>query len=144
VGTVSALTLVSPDPNGVALTLNALTDVTELVRNGGGAITVDAAQASPTDLAPGTASAIILGIDGITGPRGPIGPPGPAGDGGIMRWHQAVAAAVWTIVHGLGFYPAVSTTDTAGTQVYGDVRYPDENTVQITFGLAFAGYANLS
>lgn len=84
------------------------------------------------------------GPPGPEGPEGPRGPAGPSGATGVFRYPQAAPSAQWTIVHGLGFYPAVTTTDTAGTQVYGDVTYLDDNTVQISFGLAFAGYANLS
>lgn len=91
-----------------------------------------------------TIALTVEGQIGPPGPRGPAGPPGPPGAGVIFRWNQAAPATVWTVPHDLGFYPSVSTTDTAGTQVYGDVLYLDENTVQVTFGLAFAGYANLS
>jgi hypothetical protein len=136
----AAITLdLAGEPAG-SITLDAELDqiVEESVVAGG--ITLDAHPGSVTTVT-GTYGAITLEVDGCSGPPGP---PGPAGDGGILRWHQAAAADVWTIPHGLGFYPAVSTTDTAGTQVYGNVLYPDENTVQVTFGLAFAGYANLS
>jgi hypothetical protein len=109
----------------------------------GGGITLDAHPGAVSNLAPGTASVIVLDIDGCFGPPGPQGPPGSPGSG-TFRYTQTIAAAVWTIVHGLGFYPNVVTTDTAGTEMIGDVRYVDINTVEIAFSSPLAGYANLS
>lgn len=54
---------------------------------------------------------------------------------------QAVPAAVWTANHGMGKHPAVAVVDSAGGTVYGDIRYLDANTVEITFSGAFAGFA---
>lgn len=143
-GTASAVTLVSPAPSGVALTLNALAEVTQLHTNGGGGLTVDVSRASPADVAPGTASAVILGIDGIPGPRGPAGPPG-AGTGGFYRHSQTIAVDTWLVAHLLGFNPNVSVTDTAGSLVYADeVVHIDVNTLQLTFSEPLAGAAFLS
>lgn len=82
-----------------------------------------------------------------SGPPGPPGPSGPAGAdgadglGGVYIHEQDVPAAVWTINHNLGHYPNVTTMDTAGTQVEGDVLYQDLNTTIIDFGVAFSGKA---
>lgn len=57
---------------------------------------------------------------------------------------QAEAATVWTIGHGLGFYPNVTVVDTAGTMVEGDVHYDSKTQLTITFSAAFAGQAYLS
>jgi hypothetical protein len=57
---------------------------------------------------------------------------------------QDVASAVWTIHHNLGRYPQVTVVDSAGTEVFGDLQYIDNNTVQATFGGAFAGRAYLT
>lgn len=78
-------------------------------------------------------------------PRGDTGPQGPAGlDTGFYRHNQGSPAAVWNINHNLGFYPAVSVQDSAGSVVYGDVQYIDTNNVTVTFEAAMGGYANLS
>lgn len=55
--------------------------------------------------------------------------------------NQSVAAAVWTVTHGLNKYPSVVTVDSANTEVIGGIRYIDLNTVELTFSSAFAGKA---
>lgn len=88
------------------------------------------------------------GLTGPTGPQGPqgeTGPPGPAGvDSGSYRHVQSVPAATWTIQHNLGYRPAVSVEDSAGTVVYGEINYTDENNLTLTFRAPFGGAANLS
>lgn len=59
-------------------------------------------------------------------------------------WFQSTAASVWTITHNLGFYPQVTTVDSTGHEVVGDVTYIDVNTVQVTFSGSFAGSAFMS
>ena len=82
----------------------------------------------------------------LGGRRGPAGPPGAGGDGAsaVYRHHQAAPAPAWTVSHDLGYYPAVTVTDSAGSVVEGDVDYVNENALIITFSVAFGGYANLS
>lgn len=58
--------------------------------------------------------------------------------------NQSVAAAVWTVAHGLNKYPAVVTVDSANTEVIGGIKYIDLNTVELTFSSAFAGKAYLN
>lgn len=57
---------------------------------------------------------------------------------------QDTAVTTWTINHNLGYYPSVTVVDSAGSEVVGDVTYPDANTVTATFGGAFGGRAYLS
>lgn len=57
---------------------------------------------------------------------------------------QGVPSAVWTIAHGLGKFPAVTVTDSAGSAVHGDIEYLDANTVRLTFRSAFGGLAYLN
>lgn len=65
--------------------------------------------------------------------------------GGTTYTHdQAVAAATWTVAHGLGRYPSVTVVDSAGTMVFGEVNYLDANTVQLDFSTAFSGKAYLN
>ena len=51
---------------------------------------------------------------------------------------------IWTVVHLLNKYPSVTVFDSAGTIVFGNIRYIDLNTVELSFGEAFAGKAALN
>lgn len=57
---------------------------------------------------------------------------------------QATAAEVWTVVHNLGYRPAVSTFDTNGDPVVGQPAHIDANSLSISFATAVAGRAYLS
>ena len=59
-------------------------------------------------------------------------------------YSQDVASNIWLINHGLGYYPAVSVTDSAGKLVIGGVQYIDINTIQISFSAGFSGKVYLS
>lgn len=84
------------------------------------------------------------GQDGAPGPPGPQGPPG-SGSGGTGEVHvQSFPATVWTITHGLGYYPAVNTFDTTGDEIEGDVKHPSLNQVVITFSALVSGVTYLS
>jgi hypothetical protein len=71
----------------------------------------------------------------------------PSGNGGAdapsFLWNQPTASDTWPITHGLGYYPAVTIIDTAGTVLMGTLSYPDLNTLVISFSAAFAGSATL-
>lgn len=69
--------------------------------------------------------------------------PSTPGDSSYVH-HQTPAASVWTIVHNLGKYPAVETSDLARNEIYGDVDWVDLNTVTVTFAGAVDGYAYLN
>lgn len=70
--------------------------------------------------------------------------PGPAPILGY-RHLQTLPAAVWTIVHHLGFRPAgVQVSDEQGNPVEGVVTHPDLNQTVITFSVPLAGIADLS
>jgi hypothetical protein len=56
---------------------------------------------------------------------------------------QAVAAAVWTINHNLGFRPNIITFDTSNEEIIGDVQSSPTTSV-VTFSRAFAGNATAS
>ena len=90
-----------------------------------------------------------VGQPGPQGEPGPPGPPGPPGStsvvGTIAYIHtQNDPLDTWLVSHNLGFFPAVSIVDSADTVVEGQVRYVDENNIEITFGSAFGGRAYLS
>jgi hypothetical protein len=96
----------------------------------------------------------LVGPTGATGPQGPEGPPGPTGPQGpggagaqtlAYRHVQPTASAVWTITHGLSFYPNISVVDSSGREVVpGAIDYVSSATVQLTFSAAFGGEAYLS
>jgi hypothetical protein len=99
-----------------------------------------------TIVAARTATGLEVYLGGRPGPRGPRGPAGSggAGGGGFYRHHQAAPATAWVIAHGLGYRPAVTVEDSAGSVVTGDVAYVDDDTLTVSFASAFGGYANLS
>lgn len=57
---------------------------------------------------------------------------------------QATAAATWTINHYLGRYPSVTTVDTNGYSIEGNVRYVNANQITVEFNPAVAGTAYLN
>lgn len=81
------------------------------------------------------------GIDGATGPTGATG---PSGGGGNFTFPQAVPASVWIINHGLSFNPQVTTLDSTGQEVEGDVVYTSSTQIVVTFSAPFSGVAYLS
>ena len=54
---------------------------------------------------------------------------------------QAIADKTWLVKHNLDKYPAVTVIDSANTVIIGDIKYIDENTLQIMFSSAFTGRA---
>lgn len=80
---------------------------------------------------------------GKMGLQGPKGDPGASGDK-TFDYAQPTSSASWTIAHGLGKYPSVSVVDSAGSQIFGSVKYLDLNTVRIDFSLPFSGSAFLN
>ena len=57
---------------------------------------------------------------------------------------QLAPASVWTINHGLAKFPAVAVVDSGGTVVEGDVSYPSDGTVVVSFSAPFGGVAYLN
>jgi hypothetical protein len=76
------------------------------------------------------------------GAPGPTGPAGPTGAG--LTIDVPVASATWTLAHGLGANPNVTTVDTTGRMIEGDVSYPDPDTAVVEFTAAVAGSAYIS
>jgi hypothetical protein len=54
---------------------------------------------------------------------------------------QGPPAAVWSVAHNLGKYPAVEVVDTGDSVVLPSVHYLDVNNVQLTFGSPTSGKA---
>ena len=61
-----------------------------------------------------------------------------------FTYTQSPASAQWNIQHNLGKNPSVSVADSAGTLVFGEVNYVNDNNLTITFISAFAGVAYLN
>lgn len=57
---------------------------------------------------------------------------------------QGEASDVWMIEHNMGRYPSVTVVDSAGSAVFGDVAYTNENQLTVTFSVAFSGKAYLN
>lgn len=86
-----------------------------------------------------TEEIISLEVVGQVGPRGPAG-----ASSGFFRFHQATPVLQWSFVHDLPYPPAITVVDTAGSALYGDLLYIDDQTIQIDFSVPTAGYAYLS
>jgi hypothetical protein len=57
---------------------------------------------------------------------------------------QSEASDAWTIEHNMGRHPSVTIVDSAGSAVFGDVTYTNENQLTVTFSVAFSGKAYLN
>jgi hypothetical protein len=57
---------------------------------------------------------------------------------------QASASMEWVITHPLGGNPSVTVVDTAGTVVFGEVKYDSATQVTVIFTVPFSGYAYLT
>lgn len=78
----------------------------------------------------------------VPGPAGPPGPPGPPGPLSQHYEHdQASAASVWTITHGLGYWPHVTFWNRSGKQLQPGVENVDNFVVKAYFTNLTAGYA---
>lgn len=74
-----------------------------------------------------------------------LGAPGPRGSTlSAYRHSQGVASAVWVIDHGLGYRPNVTVLDSSGREVVGELDYPSDTRVIVTFAAPFGGEAYLS
>lgn len=89
-------------------------------------------------------SVLEVGTQGPTGPQGATGATGaqgPQGDPGIdLTYSQAFTASASVVVtHNLGKYPSVTVVDSAGDEVFGDVRHDSANQLTIDFAAPFSG-----
>jgi hypothetical protein len=76
----------------------------------------------------------------VAGLRGPAGRSGTNG-GETFQFEQEDPSAVWTVPHNLQRRPSVMVTDLAGDAVISDIRYIDDNIIQIMHGRPVAGFA---
>lgn len=95
---------------------------------------------------PATSGVIEIITPGPSGPQGDVGDKGETGPTGPSPMYDQVFAVpemVWVVIHPLETKPVVTTVDQNGEEIIGDVAFPDNSTVIITFGLPFAGTARL-
>lgn len=95
---------------------------------------------------------LLPGVPNQRGPRGPKGDTGPQGEPGIdgttvtiaYTHNQSAVSSSWSILHNLGFYPNVTTVDSSGATVEGNIAYDSLNQITITFSVGLTGIAYLS
>lgn len=86
---------------------------------------------------PASTVLVDLGVPGPRGRQGPVLPP--------FEHIQSIPAAVWTIVHNRGYFPAgVTLLDSAKRSFHASVSYPDVNTVIVSMTGAQSGTAYVS
>lgn len=57
---------------------------------------------------------------------------------------QGISSDTWEVVHNLGFYPNVTTMDSGGSIVEGELEHLSAYRLQITFSAPISGNAYLS
>jgi len=65
----------------------------------------------------------------------------PAGGDARFVYTQPSPSASWSVAHNLGKRPAIEVVDSAGTVVYGEYLYIDDNNVRLNFSAPFSGAA---
>jgi len=69
---------------------------------------------------------------------------GGGGERTSIPYEFSTASTTWTIQHGLNLYPSVTTVDSDGYVIIGEVRYTDSNNIVITFSEAVSGKAYIN
>lgn len=57
---------------------------------------------------------------------------------------QGISSDTWDVTHNLGFYPNVTTMDSGGSIVEGELEHLSAYRIQITFSAPISGNAYLS
>ena len=57
---------------------------------------------------------------------------------------QSTPVTTWNVTHNLGKFPSVSVVDSDNTVVYGDIDYIDNNSLTVSFSVAFDGKAYMN
>jgi hypothetical protein len=57
---------------------------------------------------------------------------------------QLVASTTWVVTHNLGGFPNVTTVDSAGTTMEGEITYNSVSQLTVVFAFPFSGKAYLS
>jgi hypothetical protein len=116
--------------------------IDNLVNSGGGVIEVNGQQGHVVITAAGLGAEQVSAKGQVNG-YAALDSTGKVPDPQANRfiYPQGVAAEVWTIQHNLGRYPTVTVVLPDGSRAWGEVHYPDLNTVQINFTEQLAGTA---
>lgn len=151
------VTVTQPRNTTVVVTETETVEIQETVLGVQGEAGLSAYEVAVRDGFVGTEDEWLASLVGPTGPQGPSGATGPQGAqgqpglpgtqgdlGGVFQYEQVQSSTVWQVDHNLGYYPNVTTVDSAGTRIEGDVSYPDITTVTVTFSVAIGGRAYLS
>lgn len=148
------VTVTQPRSTTVVVTETETVEIQETVLGVQGEDGLSAYEVAVRDGFVGTEAEWLASLVGPTGPQGPIGETGPEGPqglpgsqgeiSGVLEYNQVASSTAWTIRHGLGYHPNVTTVDSAGTRIEGDVAYPDLATVTVTFSAPVGGSAYLS
>ena len=65
--------------------------------------------------------------------------------GGLSKQYPfPVASLIWTIQHNYNKFPSITTVDSSGNVVVGDIFYNDSNLITVTFSAPFSGTAFLN
>lgn len=64
----------------------------------------------------------------------------------LFAYHhnQGAAGTEWFVEHNLGFYPNVTTMDSAGSTVEGELAHLSKYSLRVTFSVPISGDAYLS
>ncbi len=57
---------------------------------------------------------------------------------------QSVPANSWNIVHGMGLFPSVTTTNSSGKEIKGEVVWLSDTTIAVSFSRPLTGFAYLN
>ena len=57
---------------------------------------------------------------------------------------QSLSSDTWEVEHNLGFYPNITTMDSAGTLVEGELQHLSKYRLRVTFSAPISGQAFLS
>lgn len=63
---------------------------------------------------------------------------------GTFSYEQMIPSTEWYVEHNLKGYPSVTVVDSAGSVVYGEVYYIDENNLKVIFNVSFSGQVYLN
>jgi hypothetical protein len=75
---------------------------------------------------------------------------GSGGSGGLTladvsyTHNQNTSSTTWSIAHGLGYQPSITTQDAAGTVIEGTISHTDVDNAVVTFSISTTGKAFLS
>lgn len=99
---------------------------------------------TPVNLVDGQLTTPVNVVEVIeAGPQGPMGPPGSS-IAGTLTIYVAVPANTWTLVHNLGYPPAVTIYDSLGYQIGAHIESNSTTTTVISFYYPVAGRATFS